>query len=107
MKNTRYITLTTTLEKLLEEASPTSNTEPLTENILTTTPVYDKEAPIVTLPVINIAAGESLPLETMTDTFSTSETLLKTHLLPVVRDSNTTTLTLVQTYEVIIGYLSH
>ncbi|XP_073994663.1 uncharacterized protein isoform X2 [Rhodnius prolixus] len=100
VKNTRYITLTTTLEKLLEEASPTSNTEPLTENILTTTPVYDKEAPIVTLPVINIAAGESLPLETMTDTFSTSETLLKTHLLPVVRDSNTTTLTLVQTYEV-------
>ncbi|KAK9497978.1 hypothetical protein O3M35_003869 [Rhynocoris fuscipes] len=100
VKNTRYITLTSTLEKLLEEYSTVSNTEPLTENILTSSPVYDKEAPIVTLPVINIAAGESLPLETMTDTFSTSETLLKTHLLPVVRDSNTTTITLVQTYEV-------
>lgn len=36
----------------------------------------------------------------MTETFSTSEILLKTHLLPVVRESNTSTMTLVQTYEV-------
>lgn len=55
---------------------------------------------MVTLPTIAIAASETLPLETMTDIFSTSEILLKTHLLPVVQDSNTTTLTLVQTYEV-------
>ncbi|BES90689.1 Hypothetical protein NTJ_03497 [Nesidiocoris tenuis] len=102
VKNTRYITLTTTLEKLLIDPSSysSSNTEPLTENILTSTPVFDKEGPIVTLPVIALAAGETLPLETMTDTFSTSEVLLKTHLLPVVVDSNTTTITLVQTYEV-------
>lgn len=99
VKNTRYITLTSTFEKLLVQPS-SSSSEPLTENILMKTPVYDKEAPVVTLPPINIAAGEIVPLETMTDTFSTSEILLKTHLLPVVRDSNTTTITLVQTYEV-------
>ena len=50
--------------------------------------------------MIAIAGSETLPLETMTDIFSTSEILLKTHLLPVVKDSNTTTITLVQTYEV-------
>ncbi|CAH1393427.1 unnamed protein product [Nezara viridula] len=100
VKNTRYITLTSTFEKLLEVSSPPTATEPLTENILTSTPVFEKEAPIVTLPMIAIAGSETIPLETMTDIFSTSEILLKTHLLPVVKDSNTTTITLVQTYEV-------
>lgn len=99
VKNTRFITLTSTFEKLLEEPS-SSSTEPLTENILTSTPVYEREGTVVTLPVIAIAGSETLPLETMTDIFSTSEILLKTHLLPVVKDSNTTTITLVQTYEV-------
>lgn len=67
---------------------------------MTSTPVYEREGTIVTLPVIEIAGSETLPLETMTDIFSTSEILLKTHLLPVVKDGNTTTMTLVQTYEV-------
>ncbi|KAL1110184.1 hypothetical protein AAG570_008261, partial [Ranatra chinensis] len=100
VKNTRYITVTSTQEKLLIEPTEASSTEPLTENILTTKPAYDKEASVATLPSIAIAGDETLPLETMTETFSTSEQLLKTHLLPVVKDSNTTTLTLVQTYEV-------
>ena len=40
------------------------------------------------------------PLETITETFSSTQTLLKTHLLPVVSGNSTTRLTLVQTYNI-------
>ncbi|RZC37110.1 hypothetical protein BDFB_007939 [Asbolus verrucosus] len=42
---------------------------------------------------------ETPPLETLTETFSTTQTMFKTHILPVVRSGNeTATSTLVQTY---------
>ncbi|XP_069696837.1 uncharacterized protein [Periplaneta americana] len=110
LKNTRFITVTSTFEKSLEntEIVSSSMTEPLTENILATTAAYDKEnslpldSGIATLPPIGLAGdAETPPLETLTETFSTTQLLLKTHILPVIRGgSNTTRYTLVQSYHV-------
>lgn len=44
---------------------------------------------------------ETPPLETITETFSTTQNMLKTHILPVVRDVNmTSSLTFIQTYQI-------
>lgn len=108
MKNTRYITITSTIEKSLENIDPTpvpAAGEPLTENILASSSIYAKDnnfldPSTVTLPPVYIATDmETPPLETITDTFSTTQTMLKTHILPVIRGGNdTSTSTLVQTY---------
>lgn len=110
-KNTRYITVTSTFEKTLDP-EPTSTsilTEPLTENILAATSHIDKEhnlldSSIATLPVISLGddyTQATPPLETLTETFSTTQVMLKTHILPVVRaGGNTTSYTLIQTYHV-------
>nr|CAD7426752.1 unnamed protein product [Timema monikensis] len=98
VKNTRYITVTSTIEKSLEQDSTSS--EPLTENLLasTTAPIYAKESTlpldssIATLPPIALAGDvETPPLETLTESFSTTQLLLKTHILPVVRGGSNTT----------------
>ncbi|XP_052128638.1 mucin-5AC-like [Frankliniella occidentalis] len=115
-KNTRFITVTSTFERTLEPTTtveaiqPTlSPSEPLTENILasTTATAYDKRlaleaATLDTLPPIHLASDQATPpLLTETETFSTTQVLLKTHILPVVRGpQNTTLYTLVQTYSV-------
>lgn len=106
MKNTRYITVTSTIEKSLvntDSIAPTAS-EPLTENILTTSN-YAKDnnfldSSLATLPPLYLASDmETPPLETLTETFSTTQTMLKTHILPVVRGGNdTSSTTLVQTY---------
>lgn len=70
--------------------------------------VYDKEnnlpldSSIATLPPIHLGTDvETPPLETLTETFSTTQTLLKTHILPVIRGgTDTTSYTLVQTYHI-------
>lgn len=111
VKNTRYITVTSTFEKSLvnsQEATISATaaaTEPLTENILATSSNYAKDnnfldSSVATLPPIYLASDmETPPLETLTETFSTTQTMLKTHILPVVRNgSDTTSSTLVQTY---------
>ncbi|XP_072942257.1 uncharacterized protein [Epargyreus clarus] len=111
VKNTRIITVTTTIEKRIEPTisfnSQSSLNEPLTENILATASPYGKDhylldSSIATLPPITLSSDvETPPLETVTETFSTTQNLLKTHILPVVRDSNiTSSLTFVQTYQV-------
>lgn len=111
MKNTRYITITTTIEKSLESKTeatiaPTAS-EPLTENILATSSNYAKDnnfldSSIATLPPLYLATDmETPPLETLTETFSTTQDMLKTHILPIVRGANeTSTYTLVQTYHI-------
>lgn len=109
MKNTRYITVTSTFEKSLDP-EPTSTsilTEPLTENILATTAHIDKEhnlldSSIATLPPILLSSDqETPPLETLTETFSTTQLMLKTHILPVLREGgNATSYTLTQTYHI-------
>lgn len=103
--------MTSTIKKSFAtaEASPTpsvSPTEPLTENILANTgAAYESSLPldssIATLPAITLEPSQATPpLETITETFSTTQTLLKTHLLPVVANGNTTRITLVQTYNI-------
>ncbi|XP_060531660.1 uncharacterized protein LOC132705212 isoform X2 [Cylas formicarius] len=109
VKNTRFITVTSTFEKTYSESvEPTSTgvaMEPLTENILATTSNYAKDnnfldSSIATLPPIYLASDtETPPLETLTETFSTTQTMYKTHILPVIRSVNDTkSSTLVQTY---------
>ncbi|KAK0084306.1 hypothetical protein PV325_007301 [Microctonus aethiopoides] len=108
-KNTRYITVTSTMKKTFATADPrtvVSPTEPLTENILANTAaVYESSLPldssVATLPAITLESGQATPpLETLTETFTTTQTLLKTYLLPVVVNGNTTKHTLVQTYNI-------
>lgn len=108
-KNTRYITVTSTFEKTFDP-EPTATavlTEPLTENILAPTSHIDKEhnlldSSIATLPAITLGDDQATPpLETVTETFSTTQTMLKTHILPVVmHNGNTSSHTLIQTYHV-------
>ncbi|XP_018395002.1 PREDICTED: mucin-17 [Cyphomyrmex costatus] len=110
LRNTRYITVTSTIKKTFATAEPSSSispTEPLTENILANTgAAYESTLPldssIATLPAISLDAAQATPpLETLTETFSTTQTLLKTHMLPVIYAGNSTTrLTLVQTYNI-------
>lgn len=108
MKNTRYITVTSTFEKTLDPEPTTTTTlnGPLTENILATTAHYDREnnfldSSIATLPPLLLSSDvETPPLETLTETFSTTQTMLKTHILPVLHEGggNATSYTLTQTY---------
>ncbi|TGZ50813.1 uncharacterized protein [Temnothorax longispinosus] len=110
LRNTRYITVTSTIKKTFATAEPSSSispTEPLTENILANTgAAYESTLPldssVATLPAISLDAAQATPpLETLTETFSTTQTLLKTHMLPVIYAGNSTTrLTLVQTYNI-------
>ncbi|XP_057331751.1 mucin-2 [Microplitis mediator] len=109
MKNTRFITVTSTQKKSFATADPSTtstSTEPLTENILgNTAAAYESSLPldssIATLPAITLESGQMTPpLETLTETFTTTQTLLKTYLLPVVANGNTTRHTLVQTYNI-------
>lgn len=75
---------------------------------MATTSHIDKEnnlldASIATLPPLILSAGvETPPLETLTETFSTTQVMLKTHILPVLYEgnSNATSYTLTQTYVV-------
>ncbi|CAG9819962.1 unnamed protein product, partial [Phaedon cochleariae] len=108
VRNTRYITVTSTFEKSLEHTPDLPSvkpSEPLTENILATSSNYAKDnnfldSSVATLPPIYLAADmETPPLETLTETFSTTQTVFKTHILPVIRYGNeTSSSTLVQTY---------
>ncbi|XP_045764134.1 uncharacterized protein LOC123866535 isoform X1 [Maniola jurtina] len=112
VKNTRIITVTTTIEKRIEPTqlpfnSQNPQNEPLTENILATASPYGKDnylldSSIVTLPAITLSSDvETPPLETITETFSTTQNMLKTHILPIVREPNiTSSLTFIQTYQI-------
>ncbi|KAJ0179493.1 hypothetical protein K1T71_005205 [Dendrolimus kikuchii] len=110
VKNTRIITVTSTIERRIEPTaviSQSSLNEPLTENILATASPYGKEhnlldSSIATLPAITLPSEmETPPLETITETFSTTQNMLKTQILPVVRDVNlTSSLTFIQTYQI-------
>ncbi|XP_050529617.1 uncharacterized protein LOC126899104 [Daktulosphaira vitifoliae] len=110
VKNTRFITVTSTFQKSLVEQTESpqpSRVEPLSENILASTVnnLYGREHPIdssiATLPPIALSPDQATPpLETMTESFSTTELMLKTHILPVVRGSDTSSYTLIQSYKV-------
>ncbi|XP_059482370.1 mucin-5AC isoform X1 [Neocloeon triangulifer] len=113
VKNTRFITVTSTIERSL--VTPTESpeilpTEPLTENILaTSTQSFEAanqlpvDASIATLPPIVLATNvETPPLETVTETFNTTQLMLKTHVLPVIQQGGVETkmYTLIQSYHI-------
>lgn len=114
VKNTRFITVTSTVQKSLadrtESPSPLPSSqpvraEPLSENILASRPAHpygrEQDATVATLPAIGLSPDQATPpLETMTESFSTTELMLKTHVLPVVRAGETSSLTLIQSYRV-------
>lgn len=110
MKNTRVATITSTISKSIEPTNTllpqSALNEPLTENILASASPYGKDhnlldSSIATLPPITLSSDmETPPLETVTETFSTTQNLLKTHILPVVRDNITNSLTFIQTYQI-------
>jgi len=93
------------VERSDEPFTPTDEL-PLAENILaTTTPIesiFKDSSDTATLPAIIVAATESEPvsLETVTETFSTTETRQKTSILPYLRGGETSLMTLTQTYSI-------
>lgn len=111
VKNTRFITVTSTIQKSLVDQTETpvpARVEPLTENILASQAPnpYGRgdqqlDSSVATLPPIALSPDQATPpLETMTESFSTTELMLKTHVLPVVRGTDTSSVTLIQSYRV-------
>ncbi|XP_073814053.1 uncharacterized protein isoform X2 [Musca autumnalis] len=108
LKKTRYITVTSTIEKFLTSEpsiEPRNDDEPLTENILAAT-----ERPssgllmgsVSTLAPIYVNNDSYTPyLETVTESFSVVNQKLKTQILPVINELHNVTSyhTLVQTID--------
>ncbi|CAL4121901.1 unnamed protein product [Meganyctiphanes norvegica] len=104
-KNTRYVTFTRTSTHYIDTTPAPSITNdelyenyenpPLFENIL------DSPRDISTLPPIDIGEGDiTALLETVTETFSTTEIMMKTSVLPVLYGGDTSYYTLTQTYHI-------
>ncbi|XP_035714325.1 mucin-5AC isoform X3 [Folsomia candida] len=104
VKNTRYITVTKTFTKeVIQPTLASSQAEASLENILATKPPYEKilegSSDVATLPVIALGGDMATPpLETITQSFSTTQLMLKTSILPVLYDGVTTLYTLTQSY---------
>jgi hypothetical protein len=88
-------------EALLESSQPL----PDPENILATTTPYEQilkeSSDTATLPAIIVAATEvtnDYTMQTVTETFSTTELMLKTSILPYQRGGTTSHMTLTQSY---------
>ncbi|KAH8333260.1 hypothetical protein KR074_003708 [Drosophila pseudoananassae] len=108
VKKTRFLTVTSTIEKVIQEEHTKEYTEddgPLTENILEATSSIDDKTlagSITTLkPIILGEETETPSLETITESFSITQTKLKTQILPVIfeKRNETIQITLVQTYD--------
>lgn len=108
VKKTRFLTVTSTIEKKLksdpvEEFS--ADDGPLTENILESTVQMNEhtlDGSITTLKTIHVTDSLETPeLETITESFSITQTKLKTQILPIVfeKKNETVQVTLVQTYD--------
>lgn len=108
VKKTRFVTVTSTFEKTLKTDHIEEYSEhdgPLTENILesTTQTVKPSMDGIVTTlkPIHYTDSLETPELETITESFSFTQTKLKTQILPIINDklNETSHITLVQTYD--------
>ncbi|XP_037947596.1 uncharacterized protein LOC119679360 [Teleopsis dalmanni] len=109
VKKTRFITVTSTFEKHIEPTTQVNisatRDEPLTENILAETTKIDSnflDGSVSTLKPLHLTENAETPsLETVTETFSVTQTKYKTQILPIVQDfsNETTLLTLVQKYD--------
>ena len=116
IRNTRYVTMTKThTRRVAQTQAPAEIPEeepeivldsslPLAENILATTAPYENilkdSSDTATLPAIIVAAteSESLVLETVTESFSTTELMMKTSILPYLKGGQTSFMTLTQSY---------
>ena len=101
-KNTRFVTFTKTFTKSIEPTGVLSSKNTL-DDALYETPLFenilDEPREVATLPPIDVNEGDvTALLSTVTDTFSTTETMLKTSVLPVVQAGETASYTLTQTY---------
>ncbi|XP_062134633.1 probable serine/threonine-protein kinase nek3 [Drosophila sulfurigaster albostrigata] len=108
VKKTRFLTITSTIEKTLktdqiEEYSKDDG--PLSENILESTMAMNEpslDGSISTLKPIYITDSLETPeLETITDSFSVTQTKLRTQILPIIfeKKNETVQITLVQTFD--------
>ncbi|XP_067628176.1 proteoglycan 4 [Eurosta solidaginis] len=108
LKKTRFITVTSTIEKTLTPDPTEVSTldGPLTENILATStrmPSLQHDTNIATLKALHIGEHEETPsLETVVDSFTTTARKLRTQILPIVYDvhNETSYITLTQTYDI-------
>ncbi|XP_055838708.1 uncharacterized protein LOC129906806 [Episyrphus balteatus] len=107
VKKTRYVTVTSTTEKLLETdyTDKSSIKGPLIENILATTTQINQllqESSITTFPACNLVdATETPSLDSFVETYTQSQLKLKTQVFPiVVMDKKTNYLTFLQTYDI-------
>lgn len=108
VKKTRFLTVTSTIEKVIQEEHTKEYSEddgPLTENILEATSSVDDKTlagSITTLKPIYLGEDTETPsLETITESFSITHVKLKTQVLPIVYEKRNETIqvTLVQTYD--------
>ncbi|CAG0920387.1 unnamed protein product, partial [Notodromas monacha] len=107
-KTTRYIMLTSTIERFIDRrdtnAPDIDPSSPDSEELIQSTrPAYHEnlilDDEIMTLPPIGLAGDLLMPLlETRIESFSTSELMLKTTVLPVVKADGTSYHTLTQSY---------
>ncbi|KAF0300898.1 hypothetical protein FJT64_026723 [Amphibalanus amphitrite] len=78
-------------------ATTTTTPRPEIENLLGS----PSEAPPVMLPPVHLdPSSPSLPLHTMTETYSTTQLVLKSSVIPLVIADNTRSFTITQTYHV-------
>ncbi|XP_017125527.1 uncharacterized protein LOC108144881 [Drosophila elegans] len=108
VKKTRFLTVTSTIEKVIVEEHTKEYSEddgPLTENILEATASTEDKSlagSVTTLKPIYLGEETETPsLETITESFSITQTKLKTQILPIIFEKRNETIqvTLVQTYD--------
>ncbi|XP_064115473.1 mucin-2-like isoform X2 [Macrobrachium nipponense] len=105
-KNTRYVTFTKTFTHGADgEIVPTSAV-PVPEDEIYETQLFENildEGPrdVSTLPPIDLGENDvAALLETVTETFSTTELMMKTSVLPVLQGGETSYYSLTQTYHI-------
>ncbi|XP_069182042.1 uncharacterized protein [Procambarus clarkii] len=106
-KNTRFVTFTKTISHNIPTTPEPTTPEPtLTQDDLYETPLFenildDGPRDVSTLPPVDIGSNDiSAVLETVTETFSTTEIIKKTSVLPVLQNGDTFYHTLTQTYHI-------
>ncbi|XP_030387368.1 cell wall protein DAN4 [Scaptodrosophila lebanonensis] len=108
VKKTRFLTVTSTIEKVIKDEHTEEYSEddgPLTENILdlaTKPSPVALDGSVTTLNPIFISDSSETPiLETVTESYSITQTKLKTQILPIINEklNETKLFTLIQTYD--------
>ncbi|KAK7074523.1 hypothetical protein SK128_024526 [Halocaridina rubra] len=99
-KNTRYVTFTKTFSHNIDPTpSPSLPADELYETQLFENILEEGPREISTLPPVDLGENDvSALLETVTETFSTTELMMKTSVLPVLYSGETSYYSLTQTY---------